>query len=148
MLSIGRRTTSPTTVARGAWAQLLDEDDSRAESLGMGAGVIVIGFTNELLRNLDNDDRALTEAAILSIINRSLGWTDRTATVAPGRLGVVVLPVESPLALSRQARDIHRDLRTCDLDIDVSYAMRRNHGGLHAAAARADAAMDTALARR
>ena len=36
----------------------------------------------------------------------------------------------------------------CGIDIDVAYSVRRRSGGLAAAAARADAALDTALARR
>ena len=52
------------------------------------------------------------------------------------------------LTLSRRARELHRDLRACGLSIDVSYSVRRRTGGLKGAAARADAALDTALARR
>lgn len=148
MLSIGRKQITKTQPAVGGWAQLLDEDETRAHDLGLGAGVMVIGFFDELLRHGDGIDRSLAEAAVLAIIDRHLGWTDRTELIEPGRLGVVMLPVEDTLALSRRARELHQELRSCDLDIDVSYSLRRRNGGLHAAAARADAAMDTALSRR
>jgi hypothetical protein len=58
------------------------------------------------------------------------------------------VPIDGALTLSRRARELHRDLRECGLDIDVAYSARRRSGGLQAAAARADAALDTALARR
>ena len=149
MLSIGRSTNpTATTPATGGWAQLLDNEERHVDSQGFGAGVLVISFVKELLVHVDDDTRALTEAAILGIIDRHLGWTDRTETVAPGRLGVVIVPVDGPLALSRRARELHRDLQACGLDIDVSYSLRRRSGGLHAAAARADAALDNAVARQ
>lgn len=146
MLSI-RRSTKTTPVASGGWAALLEGEEHHVAKQGFGAGVLVVNFGGELLRHADDDTRALTEAAILAIIDRHLGWTDRTAPIAPGRLGVVVVPVDGALALSQRARELHRDLRECGLDIDVAYSVRRRTGGLTAAAARADAALDTALAR-
>jgi hypothetical protein len=108
----------------------------------------VINFSGELLRHADEDTCVLTEAAVLAIIDRHLGWTDRAEMITAGRLGVVVVPIDGALALSRRARELHRDLRECGLDIDVAYSVRRRTGGLLSAAARADAALDTALARR
>jgi len=148
MLSIGKTSTKQTDLATGAWAQLLDEEEAYASAHGFGAGVMVVGFLDELLRHIDDDNRALTEAAVLSIIDRRLGWADRAELIAPGRLGVVMQPVDDALALARRARELHRELRSCSLEVDVAYSMRRRHGGLHAAAARADAALDTAMARR
>lgn len=148
MLSIGKSSSTKSPAAVGAWAQLLDEEETQAANHGFGAGVMVIGFQDELLRHIDDDNRALTEAAVLAIIDRRLGWADRTELIAPGRLGVVMQPVDDALALSHRARELHRELRSCSLEVDVSYSMRRRHGGLHAAAARADAALDTAIARR
>ncbi|MEZ5166901.1 MAG: hypothetical protein R2695_10560 [Acidimicrobiales bacterium] len=110
--------------------------------------MLVVNYTPELVRHVDEDARALTEAAVLAIIDRHLRWTDRIAPVALGRLGVVVVPVDDAVALSRRARELHGALRDCGLDIDVAYSIRRRTGGLSAAAARADAALDTALARR
>jgi len=147
MLSI-RRSTQTTPVASGGWAELLAGEERHVAEQGFGAGVLVINFGGELLRHLDEDTRALTEAAVLAIIDRHLGWTDRAELIAAGRLGVVIVPIESALTLSRRARELHRDLRECGLDIDVAYSIRRRSGGLPAAAARADAALDTALARR
>lgn len=147
MLSI-RRSTQNTPVASGGWAELLESEERHVASQGFGAGVLVINFSGELLRHTDEDTRSLTEAAVLSIIDRHLGWTDRTSAITAGRLGVVIVPVDGALALSRRARELHRDLRSCGLDIDVAYSVRRRSGGLAAAAARADAALDTALARR
>ncbi len=147
MLSI-RRSTQTTPVTSGGWAELLANEEGHVASQGFGAGILVINFGGELLRHVDDDTRALTEAAVLAIIDRHLGWTDRTELMAAGRLGVVVVPVDGALALSRRARELHRDLRECGLDIDVAYSVRRRTGGLPAAAARADAALDTALARR
>lgn len=147
MLSIGRATKS-TPVTTGGWAQLLESEERHVAKQGFGAGVLVINYSGELLRHADEDTRALTEAALRSIIDRHLGWTDRAELVAPGRLGVVVVPVDGAVALSRRARELHRDLRECGLDIDVAYSVRRRVGGLSSAAARADAALDTALARR
>jgi hypothetical protein len=147
MLSI-RRSTQTAPVTSGGWAELLANEEGHVASLGFGAGILVINFGGELLRHVDDDTRALTEAAVLAIIDRHLGWTDRTELMAAGRLGVVVVPVDGALALSRRARELHRDLRECGLDIDVAYSVRRRTGGLPAAAARADAALDTALARR
>lgn len=147
MLSIGR-STQTTPVASGGWAELLEVEEHHVSKQGFGAGILVINFGGELLRHADEDTRALTEAAVLAIIDRHLGWTDRTSVIAAGRLGIVVVPVDGALALSRRARELHRDLRECGLDIDVAYSVRRRSGGLKAAAARADAALDTALARR
>lgn len=147
MLSIGRSTqTAP--VASGGWAELLETEEAHVAKQGFGAGVLVINFSGELLRHVDEDTRALTQAAVLAIIDRHLGWTDRSSVLTPGRLGVVVVPIDGALALSRRARELHRDLRECGLDVDVAYSIRRRSGGLTAAAARADAALDTALARR
>ena len=148
MLSIGRSTRNATPVTTGGWADLLRTEDRYVEQQGFGAGVLLIHYATELLGIVDDDDRNLAEAAMLAIIDRHLGWTDRTAMVAPGRLGVVMVPVDGALALSRRARDVHRDLRGCNMSVDVSYSIRRRTGGLIAAAARADAALDSALARR
>lgn len=147
MLSIGRATKT-TPVTGSGWAQLLESEEHHVAKQGFGAGVLVINYGGELLRHADDDTRALTEAAVRALIDRHLGWTDRAELVAPGRLGVVVVPVDGALALSRRARELHRDLRECGLDIDVAYSVRRRVGGLSSAAARADAALDTALARR
>jgi hypothetical protein len=148
MLSIGRTNPRTTPVATGGWAELLGSEEDYAAKQGFGAGVLLVHYAGELLRFVAEDDRAITESAILAIIDRHLGWTDRTAPVAAGRLGVVVIPVDGALALSRRARELHRDLRACGLDVDVAYSFRRRSGGLQAAAARADAALDTALSRR
>ena len=147
MLSIGRSTRT-TPVTSGGWAELLESEERHVAAQGFGAGVLVISYSGELLRHIDEDTSALTEVAVLVIIDRHLGWTDRTEMIAPGRLGVVAVPIEGALTLSRRARELHRDLRGCGLDIDVAYSVRRRSGGLQAAAARADAALDTALARR
>lgn len=147
MLSIGRSTQTPPVV-RGGWAQLLETEERQVAAQGFGAGVLVVNFGGELLRHIDEDTRSLTEAAVLAIIDRHLGWTDRTEMMSAARLGVVVVPVDGALALSQRARELHADLRSCGLDIDVAYSVRRRSGGLAAAAARADAALDTALARR
>ncbi|MEM7140643.1 MAG: hypothetical protein AAF548_06370 [Actinomycetota bacterium] len=147
MLSI-RRSTQTTPVASGGWARLLENEEAHVAKQGFGAGVLVINYGGELLRHADEDTRALSEVATLAIIDRHLGWTDRTETITAGRLGVVIVPIDGALALSRRARELHRDLRECGLDIDVAYSVRRRTGGLQAAAARADAALDTALARR
>ena len=148
MLSIGRSKTQSTPVATGGWADLLESEENHVARQGFGAGVLIINFAPELVARPGVEDQQLAEAAILAIIDRHLGWTDRTAMVAPGRLGVVMVPVDGALMLSRRARELHRDLRSCDLDIDVSYSIRRRSGGLPAAAARADAALDTAVVRR
>lgn len=147
MLSI-RRADTMTPVATGGWAELLESEERHAAAQGFGAGVFVIHYGGELLRHIDEESRALTEAAVLAIIERHLGWTDRTEMISAGRLGVIVVPVDGALALSRRARELHRDLRECGVDIDVAYSVRRRTGGLTAAAARADAVLDTALARR
>ena len=147
MLSIGRPTETAPVTSDG-WAELLQSEDLHVAKQGFGAGILVVSFMDELLRNVDDDERSLTEAAVLAIIDRHLGWTDRCRLIAPGRLGVVMVPVNGALVLSRRARDLHRDLRECGLDIDVAYSVRRRVGGLMTAAARADAALDTALARR
>lgn len=148
MLSIGRNTARQTNTTTGGWADLLSGEERHVEAQGFGAGVLIVNYGAELLSHVDEDSRRLVESAILAIIDRHLGWTDRTAMVGPGRLGVVTVPVDGALALSRRARDLHRDLRGCDLDVDVSYSIRRRTGGLQAAAARADAALDTAIDRR
>jgi hypothetical protein len=147
MLSI-ERSLQTAPVANDGWAKLLDSEERHISNQGFGAGVLVINYGGELLRHIDDDTRALTEAGVLAIIDRHLGWTDRTELIAAGRLGVLAVPIDDALALSRRARELHRDLRACGLDVDVSYSVRRRIGGLHAAAARADAALDTALARR
>jgi len=148
MLSIGKTNTPQPAVAIGGWSELLAEEETHSAKHGFGAGVMVIGFESELLKHLEDDDRTLTEAAVLSIIDRRLGWADRTELIAPGRLGVVMQPIDDALALSRRARELHRELRGCSLQVDVAYSMRRRHGGLQGAAARADAALDTAIANR
>ena len=148
MLSIGRSNLQFPPVATGGWADLLEKEEVHVERQSFGAGVLIINYAAELLRHAVEEDRDLAEAAITRIIERHLGWTDRSAMVAPGRLGVVMVPVDGALALSRRARDLHRDLRGIELDVDVSYSIRRRNGGLAAAAARADAALDTAVARR
>ena len=148
MLSIGRSTRHATPVTSGGWADLLRAEDRHVETQGFGAGVLLVHYATELLGVIDDDDRNLSEAAILAVIDRHLGWTDRTAMVGAGRLGVVVVPVDDALALGRRARDLHRDLRGCGVAVDVAYSIRRRSGGLIAAAARADAALDGALARR
>jgi hypothetical protein len=147
MLSIGR-SLQAAPVANGGWAELLDAEERHVSSQGFGAGILVINYGGKLLRHIDDDTRALTDAAVLAIIDRHLGWTDRTELIAAGRHGVLAVPIDDALSLSRRARELHRDLRACGLDIDVSYSARRRIGGLHAAAARADAALDTPLARR
>ena len=149
MLSIGRSAQQTSTpVASGGWAQLLEHEERHVAKQGFGAGILVVNFGGELLRHVDEDTRTLTEAAVLAIIDRHLGWTDRTELIAAGRLGVIVVPIDGALSLSRRARELHRDLRECGLDIDIAYSVRRRTGGLAAAAARADAALDNALARR
>lgn len=148
MLSIGRSTHRSIPVATDGWAELVETEERHVASQGFGAGVLVVSFAGELLTHVDDDSRALTEAAILGIIDRHLGWTDRTAMIAPGRLGVITVPIDGPLALSRRARELHRDLRACGLEVDVAYSLRRRSGGLQSAAARADAALDNAMARR
>ncbi|GJM39308.1 MAG: hypothetical protein DHS20C19_26750 [Acidimicrobiales bacterium] len=147
MLSIGR-SAQTTPVASGGWAELLQVEERHVAKQGFGAGVLVINYGGELLRHVDEDTRAVTEAAVLAIIDRHLGWTDRAELITAGRLGVITIPIDGALTLSRRARELHRDLRECGLDIDVAYSVRRRSGGLPAAAARADAALDTALARR
>ena len=147
MLSITRSTQAPS-VAIGGWAELLQTEERYVAKNGFGAGVLVVNFSGELLRHIDEHARALCEAAVLTIIDRHLGWSDRTETIAAGRLGVVAVPIEGALDLSRRARGLHRDLREGGLDIDVAYSIRRRSGGLAGAAARADATLDTALARR
>lgn len=148
MLSIGRNNARQATTTTGGWADLLNGEERHVEAQGFGAGVLIVSYAAELLSHVDEDAQRLVESAILAIIDRHLGWTDRTAMVGPGRLGVVTVPVDGAMALSRRARDLHRDLRGCDLDVDVAYSIRRRTGGLQAAAARADAALDTAIDRR
>jgi hypothetical protein len=137
-----------TVVASGGWSKLLDDEERHASRQGFGAGVIVVSFASELLRRVDDDSRALVESAIISIIEQKLRWTDRGMTLAPGRFGIVTVPVDGSLALSARAREIHDDLRDRGLVVEVAFALRRNRGGLKAAAARADAAVDTLAARR
>ncbi len=144
---MGKTTIAKRAAANGGWSQLLDEEEAHASSHDFRAGVMVIGFHNELLGHIENDNRAFTEAAVLSIIDQHLGRIDRTELIATGRLGVVTQPIADALALATRARKLHRELRAYSLDIDLAYSMRRRHGGLHAAAARADAALDTAIAR-
>ncbi|MEM8708754.1 MAG: hypothetical protein AAGE98_19985 [Actinomycetota bacterium] len=140
-------TTRSTTTTTG-WADLLAGEERHVASQDFGAGVLIISYAAELLAYADEDDRRLAEAAVLAVIDRHLGWTDRTSMVAPGRLGVVMVPVDGALALTRRAASIHRELRDRGLAADVSYSMRRRTGGLSAAAARADAALDSAVIRR
>ena len=147
MLSI-RRSVQTTPAVSGGWADLLASEEHHVAEQGFGAGILVINFSAEILRHIDEDARALAEAAVLAVIDRHLGWTDRAEILTSGRLGVVVVPIDGALALSRRARELHRDLRDCGLDIDVAYSIRRRTGGLASAAARADAVLDTALARR
>ncbi|MDG2027553.1 MAG: hypothetical protein P8J50_10610 [Acidimicrobiales bacterium] len=142
-----RRSTQTTPVASGGWAQLLENEERYIASQGFGAGVLVVNFGGELLRHAGDDTRALTEVAVLAIIDRRLSWTDRSETIAAGRLGVTDVPIDGALTLSRRVRELHRDLGECGLDIDAAYSVRRRSGGLQAAAARADAALDTARAR-
>jgi hypothetical protein len=137
-----------TAVASGGWSKLLDDEERHAARQGFGAGVIVVSFASELLKRVDDDSRALVESAIVSIIEQKLRWTDRGMTLAPGRFGIVTVPVDGSLALSARAREIHDDLRARGLGVEVAFALRRDRGGLKAAAARADAALDTIAARR
>ncbi len=148
MLSIGRSSHRTAPVATGGWAELLRSEEEYVAAQNFGAGILLIHYAGELLRHVDEETRNLTESAVIAIIDRHLGWTDRTALVCSGRLGVVMVPVDGPLILSRRARELHRELRSCGIDVDVAYSIRRRTGGLQAAAARADAALDTALARR
>lgn len=148
MLSIGRSSTRRTTAVAGGWASLLREEEVYVAEQLFGAGILLIHYAGEILRHVDDDARNLAESAVLTIIDRHLGWTDRTAMVTSGRIGVVMVPVEGPLALSRRAREIHHGLRSAGIDADVAYSVRRSSGGLPAAAARADGALDTALVRR
>ncbi|RMH67019.1 MAG: hypothetical protein D6683_18195 [Actinomyces sp.] len=129
------------------WSALLADEEERVARYGLGAGILLVAFGRELLHHLDDADRLLAEARILGLIDRHLGWTDRTAVVAPGRLGVVVVP-STAADLARRAALMHHGLRERGLDVEVAYAYRRDEGGLRAAAARADAALDTVLARR
>lgn len=147
MLSINRSMQRTAAIATGGWAQLLEGEEAFVKRRGTGAGVLLINYARELLRHLQDDDRMLTESAVLGIIERHLEWADRTAMVGPGRLGVVMVPVDGPLSLSRRARSLHRDLRAVGIEVDVAYSIRRRTGGLAAAAARADAALDSSIAR-
>lgn len=137
-----------TLATTSGWSSLLEEEDRHASRQGFGAGVIVVNFASELLRRVDDDGRALLEAAIVTTIEGNLRWTDRGMTLAPGRFGIVTVPVDGTLALAARARSLHDDLRGRELDVDIAYALRRDRGGLSAAAARADAALDTSAARR
>lgn len=134
-------------VVTGGWAELLSSEDRHAAQ-GFRAGVLVLNLAGELLRHIDDETRGLRESEVVSIVDRHLGWTDRSHPIAHGRLGVVVVPIDGALALARRARELHHGLRGRGLDVDVAYSIRRRTGGLIAAAARADAALDTALARR
>lgn len=145
MLSIRKSTTTAVT---GEWARLLEGEDRLVAAQGFGAGVLVIGYADELLRHVDEEVRTRREVIVRSMVDRHLAWTDRTADIAAGRLGVVVVPLEGALDLARRARGIHADLRECGLHVDVAYSVRRRTGGLAAAAARADAALDNAVSRR
>ncbi|MFQ5558927.1 MAG: hypothetical protein ACE5GB_15655, partial [Acidimicrobiales bacterium] len=131
---------SPTT-GDGSWSTLLTDEERHVARQHIGAGVMVISFAPELISRVDDDARTLVESAIISIIESNLGWTDRTAALAPGRLGVVIVPVNGALALAARARDMHAALRERGLLVDVAYALRLDRGGLAAAAARADAAL-------
>ena len=137
-----------TLVTTSGWSSLLEEEERHAARQGFGAGVIVVSFASELLRRVDDDGRALLESAIVTIIEGSLRWTDRGMTLAPGRFGIVTVPVDGTLALAARARSLNDELRGRGFDADVAYALRRDRGGLSAAAARADAALDTSAARR
>jgi hypothetical protein len=130
------------------WARLLQDEERHCARQGFGAGVIVVSFTAELLSRVDEDSRALVESAIVALIERHLRWTDRGMTLATGRFGVVTVPVDGAAALAARARGLHAELTGRGLIADVAYALRRDRGGLLAAAARADAALDTAAARR
>lgn len=143
----GPATVSPTGPTDG-WAALLEDEERHVASQGFGAGVIVVNYAPELLKRIDEQSRAMLESAILAMIDKALSWTDRAMIVAPGRLGVVTVPVEGTLALAARARILHDELHGGGLAVDVAYALRRDRGGLAAAAARADAALDTAAARR
>jgi hypothetical protein len=136
------------TVTTGGWSSLLEEEERHAARQGFGAGVIIVSFASELLRRVDDDGRALLESAIVTIIEANLRWTDRGMTLAPGRFGIVTIPVDGTLSLAARARSLHDELQGRDLAADVAYALRRDRGGLSAAAARADAALDTSAARR
>ena len=137
-----------TTVSTSGWASLLEDEERHARRQGFGAGVIVVSFAPELLRRVDDDSRALVEAAIITLIQSKMYWTDRGISMAPGRFGIVTVPIDGTLALAARARTLHDELRERGLMVDVAYALRRDRGGLAAAAARADAALDTAAARR
>ena len=128
MLSSGQQTRSAATTS-GAWASLLESEEAHVAAQGFGAG-------------------ALAEVAILAVIDRHLGWTDRSELISVGRLGVVAVPIEGAETLVRRARELHHGLRAGGLAVDVAYALRRRTGGMASAAARADAALDNALARR
>ena len=110
--------------------------------------MLVVDFRAELLGHIDEGARALAEVAILAVIDRHLGWTDRSELISVGRLGVVAVPIEGAETLVRRARELHHGLRAGGLAVDVAYALRRRTGGMASAAARADAALDNALARR
>jgi len=148
MLSIGRSSNRAALPIAAGWANLLGDEEASIAEQSFGAGILLIHYAGELLRHVDDEARNLAESAVTSVIERHLGWTDRTSMVATGRLGIVMVPVDGPLALSRRARELHRDLRAAGIDVDIAYSVRRRTGGLQAAAARADAALDTALARR
>ena len=141
-------TVSPASVSTGGWASLLEDEERHASRQGFGAGVIVISFAAELLRRVDDDSRALVESAIITLIQSKMRWTDRGISMAPGRFGIVTVPIDGTLALAARARSLHEELRGRGLMVNVAYALRRDRGGLAAAAARADAALDTAAARR
>ena len=63
--------------------ELLESEERHVAKQGFGAGVLVVNFSGELLRHADEDTRALTEAAVLAIIDRHLGWTDRARAITP-----------------------------------------------------------------
>jgi len=137
---------TPTVVT--GWSSLLEDEERHVARQGFGAGVLVIDYEPALTRHVDADLRALTEAAVLGVIDGHLGWAERAAPIAPGRLGVVVVPVQGAEALAYRAHLLARDLRECDIDVEVAHAVRRRIGGLQSAAARADAAIDHRRSRR
>lgn len=140
--------TEPSITGPIGWSRLLQDEERHCARQGFGAGVIVVGFTAELLLRVDEDSRALVESAIVALIERHLRWTDRGMSLATGRFGVLTVPVDGTVALASRARGLHAELTGRGLVTDVAYALRRERGGLVAAAARADAALDTAAARR
>ena len=108
MLSIRRsaRARVAAPVTDGGWATLVEEEEGHVAEQGFGAGVMVISFAPELVRHADDDLRTLVESSILSVIDAQLGWTDRTAMITAGRLGVVSVPVtKRSCSRSTRSRD-------------------------------------------